>query len=119
MMYFVAEGTPPAVPAPDGGFDQTLLMIGIAIVFFYFILWRPESKRRKQMEEKRQALKKGDRVIVAGGIVGEVFKVQADTIILRLADGAKMEVLKGAIQDVQSGTEAAEKTEMPTTPPQA
>ena len=118
MLYFIADGTPPVAPAPDGGFEQTLMMVGIALVFFYFILWRPESKRRKQMDEKRQALKKGDRVIVAGGIIGEVFKLQTDTIILRLADGAKMEVLKGAIQDVQPGTESAEKPET-TTPPQA
>jgi preprotein translocase subunit YajC len=118
MMYFIAEGTPPVAPTPDGGFEQTLIMVGIALVFFYFILWRPESKRRKQMDAKRQALKKGDRVIVAGGIIGEVFKVQTDTIILRLTDGAKMEILKGAIQEVQPGTESSEKAET-TTPPQA
>ena len=86
-------------------------MIGIALVFFYFILWRPESKRRKEMDAKRKALRKGDKVVVAGGILGEVSKVQAETIILRLTDGAKMEVLKAAIQDVQPGEEVAEKSE--------
>ena len=116
MFHFIAEG--PAVPASDGGFEQTLVMVGIALVFFYFILWRPESKRRKQMDAKRQALKKGDKVVVAGGILGEVSKVQPETIILRLTDGAKMEVLKAAIQDVQPGAEGAEKTET-TNQPQA
>ena len=111
MFLFIAEGPSPAVPVSDGGFEQTLVMVGIALVFFYFILWRPESKRRKQMEEKRQGLKKGDRVVVAGGIIGEVFKVQTDTLIIRLTDGAKMEVLKIAIQDVQPSTESGEKVE--------
>ncbi len=114
MSFFIAEGPVPAAPMPDGGFEQTLIMVGIALVFFYFILWRPESKRRKVMDAKRQGIKKGDRVVVAGGILGEVFKVQADTLIIRLTDGAKMEVLKLAIQDIQPSTEAAEKSEAST-----
>jgi preprotein translocase subunit YajC len=118
MFHYIAEGLVPAAPISDGGVEQTLIMVGIALVFFYFILWRPESKRRKQMDEKRQGLKKGDRVVVAGGILGEVFKVQTDTIIVRLTDGAKMEVLKAAIQDVQLSTDGTEKVEIPT-PPQA
>ncbi len=118
MFLLLADSPPPQAPIPDGGIEQTFVMIGIAVLFFYFILWRPESKRRKQMEAKRQGLKKGDRVVVAGGILGEVFKVQTDTLILRLADGAKMEVLKVAIQDVQPASESAEKSE-PSVPPQA
>jgi preprotein translocase subunit YajC len=103
----IAENAAPSVSV-DQGFEQTLVMIGIAIVFFYFILWRPESKKRKELDAKRQALKKGDRVVVAGGILGEVAKVQDDTIIIRLVDGAKMEVVKAAIQDVQPASEPAE-----------
>lgn len=115
MFYFIAEGPVPTAPVTDGGFEQTLVMVGIALLFFYFILWRPETKRRKEMEAKRQGIKKGDRVVVAGGILGEVFKVQAETLIIRLTDGAKMEVLKMAIQDVQPSTEGVEKVE--TLPP--
>ena len=98
----------PAQPLPTQGLEQTLMMIVIAVVFFYFILWRPESKRRKELETKRQGLKKGDRVVVAGGILGEVFKIQGETVTLRLVGDAKMEVLKAAIQDVQSGVEKIE-----------
>ncbi|MBI2742814.1 MAG: preprotein translocase subunit YajC [Chlamydiales bacterium] len=94
-------------PARENNFMQTLIMIGIALVFFYFILWRPEQKRRKAMEKQRSSLKKGDRV-TAMGIVGTVFKVQDATVILKMVDGAKIEVLKGAITDVQAGTEEEE-----------
>ena len=52
------------------------------------------------MEEKRNALKKGDKIVVAGGILGEVVRVQQDTVIVKLEEGAKMEVMKGAIQDI-------------------
>ncbi|HAZ16188.1 MAG TPA: preprotein translocase subunit YajC [Parachlamydiales bacterium] len=83
---------------------QTLVMIGLAIVFFYFILWRPEQRRRKAMQKQRETLKKGDRV-TAMGIVGIVSKIQENTVILRMVDGAKIEVLKAAITDVQPGSE--------------
>lgn len=101
-----------AAEAPAAGrennFMQTLIMIGIALVFFYFILWRPEQKRRKAMEKQRSALKKGDRV-TAMGIIGTVYKVQDNTVILKMVDGAKIEILKGAITDVQAGTEEESK----------
>src|SRR3990167_6217208 len=84
-----------------GGMTQTLIMIGIALVFFYFILWRPEQKRRKVAEKMRSSLKKGDRV-TAMGIIGKVDKIQDQTIILKMVDGAKIEFLKAAITDVQA-----------------
>lgn len=111
MFSFLAEGPAPAVPGPEGGLEQTLVMVGLALFFFYFILWRPESKRRKQMDAKRQALKKGDQVVIAGGILGEIARIQTDTVVLRLVEGAKMEVLKAAIQDVRPSSESSEKTE--------
>lgn len=92
-----------AAPTPGGGLTQTLVMIGIALVFFYFILWRPEQKRRKAAEQMRSSLKKGDRV-TAMGIIGKVDKIQDQTIILKMVDGSKVEFLKAAITDVQSGS---------------
>jgi preprotein translocase subunit YajC len=81
-----------------------MIMIAIAMTFFYFILWRPEQKRRKALETQRDALKKGDRV-TAMGIIGTVLKIQEQTVILKMYDGAKIEVLKGAITDVLPGSE--------------
>lgn len=93
-----------AAPAPQSGITSTLIMIGIALVFFYFILWRPEQKRRKAAEQMRSSLKKGDKV-TAMGIVGKVDRIQEQTVVLKMIDGAKIEVLKAAITDVQPGTE--------------
>jgi preprotein translocase subunit YajC len=100
-----------AAPSSGGGsMIQTMIMIAVALVFFYFILWRPEQKRRKQMEKVRNSMKKGDRV-TAMGIIGTVIKVQDTTVIVSLYDGAKMEILKAAITDVQAGAEEkAEKS---------
>ena len=87
------------VPPADQSFWQTLVMIGIAFLFFYLILWRPEQKRRKTMEQQREAMKKGDRV-VAMGIIGTIAKVDEKTVIVRMVDGAKIEFYKAAITDV-------------------
>lgn len=84
---------------------QPFIMIGIAILFFYFILWRPEQKRRKALETQRNALKKGDKVTVMG-ILGIIHRVQDQTVIVKMYDGAKIEVLKGVITDVTPGSEA-------------
>ena len=92
------------VQSPAGGLTQTLLMIGIALVFFYFILWRPEQKRRKMADDMRAALKKGDRVI-AMGIVGRVDRIQEQTVVLKMIDGAKIEILKAAITEVQPSSD--------------
>ncbi|MGK5593886.1 MAG: preprotein translocase subunit YajC [Parachlamydiaceae bacterium] len=91
-------------PPPSQGFSQMLVLFSVALIFFYFILWRPEQKRRKAMDDLRNKMKKGDRVI-ALGIVGTVAKVNENTIILRMVDGAKIEVLKGAISEVSPATE--------------
>lgn len=99
---------PAAPPAPrDQGFSQTLVMIAIALVFFYLILWRPEQKRRKAAEELRNQLKKGDRV-TAMGIVGSIETVKENTVIVRMYDGSKLEFLKAAISEVNSGSEEKE-----------
>lgn len=87
---------------------QMLFMIGFAVIFFYFIIWRPDQKRRKQMEQMRSAISKGDRVTVMG-IIGTVDKVEKDTVILSLYQSGKMEVLKNAITDIQPSAVVKEK----------
>lgn len=92
-----------AAPAAPFNFN-VLIMIGAIMLFFYFILWRPEQKRRKAMEQLRSSLKKGDKV-TAMGILGTIVRVQENTVILKLYDNAKVEILKAAITDVQPGSE--------------
>jgi preprotein translocase subunit YajC len=101
LTTFIADEAPQASGASS--YISTLLMIGLAIVFFYFMILRPEQKRKKKAEAQRSAMKKGDRV-TAVGIVGTVYKIQDQTVILEMVDGAKIEVLKAAISDIQSTT---------------
>lgn len=103
------EVVPPSAPAAkEGGMTQTIIMIAVAIAFFYFILWRPEQKRRKALEKQRGSMKTGDRVI-AMGIVGTLHAIKDTTVVLKMVDGSKIEVLKAAITDVQSDTPKIEE----------
>lgn len=98
-----AEGEPSAPPEP--GFEHTLVMIGLALLFFYLILWRPEQKRRKALETQRNSIKPGDKV-TAMGIIGTVVRLQEHTVILKMYDGTKLEFLKAAINEVFPEEEA-------------
>ncbi len=84
----------------DQSFYQTLIMIGIALVFFYFILWRPEQKRRKKLDEKRKSLQKGD-IVIAMGIRGKVHEIKERTVIIISCDDSKIEMLLAAVTDVE------------------
>ncbi len=108
-----ADGAPAAAPARESNLAQTLMMVGVAVVFFYFIMWRPEQKRRKALEQQRSSIKKGDKV-TAMGIIGTVVRLQDDTIILKMVDGSKIEMLKTAISNVLPGSDEEAKVEVQT-----
>lgn len=98
---FSAEGIDTNAPPMDSGLWQSFAMLAIAFGFFYLILWRPEQRRRQEIEQKREKMQKGDRV-TAMGIVGSVAEIKDQTVILKMVDGSKIEVLKAAISDVMS-----------------
>ena len=76
-------------------------------VVFYFILIRPQSQQRKKQAALLTALKAGDKVATASGIVGIVITVKDNTVSLRSAD-AKMEVTKASVTQILEGSAATE-----------
>ncbi len=85
-------GGPPA----DAGLIN-LLFLGGFVLIFYFLLWRPQSKRRKEHQALMTGLEKGDEVVTAGGIVGQVNKVEDDFVKIQVADNMELRVQKSAI----------------------
>ena len=76
---------PPVEPQP--GFMQQysfIIMIGLMVLVLWLFMWRPESKRRKQMQAFREGLKKGDKVITAGGIYGTVKDIKETTLLIEV-----------------------------------
>ncbi len=81
--------------ASSGSF---LLMILLMVVAMYFMIWRPESKRKKQAEAMRNSLKKGDQITTIGGIIGKIVQVSDETIIIETSeDRVRMELTKWAV----------------------
>jgi preprotein translocase subunit YajC len=90
--YAAEAGGPPA----DAGLIN-LLFLGGFVLIFYFLLWRPQSKRRKEHQALMSGLEKGDEVVTAGGIVGQVNKVEDDFVKIQVADNMELRVQKTAI----------------------
>ena len=63
-----------------------IIMIVVMIAIFYFLLIRPESKRKKQAQQMRDSLKKGDMITSIGGIVGKIVHVTENTIVIETSD---------------------------------
>ena len=82
------------VPAAGGSF---WIMIIAMIAVMYFFMWRPESKRRKQMENFRKGLKKGDKIITAGGIYGTVKEVHDTYLLIEVDSNVTLRIDKNMV----------------------
>ncbi|SRR5579883_1211374 len=99
---------------PNDPMFQTLTLALPMIAIFYFLLWRPQSQRQKQLRSMVDNLRRGDTVVTAGGIVGKVAKAAgADDaeILVEIADGVQVRVVKGTISDVRAKGQPAEKAD--------
>lgn len=94
--------------------DYTILMLIVMVAIMYFLMIRPENKRKKKAQEMRDSLKKGDVITSIGGIIGRIVSVGKDTIVIETSDDrVRMELTKWAVSSVgvQSGEQPEEKKE--------
>lgn len=92
--------------------ESSILMLVLMFVILYFLMIRPENKRKKKAQEMRDGLKKGDVITSIGGIVGKIVMVNSDTIIIETSeDRVRMELTKWAVSTVgvQTGEQPAEE----------
>jgi preprotein translocase subunit YajC len=83
-------------------------MLVLMFAVFYFLLIRPQQQRQKQMKAMLQALRRGDRVVTAGGIIGTVAKVIGDTeVAVDIAENTRVRVVRSTITQVLSKPEPA------------
>lgn len=89
---------------------ESIIMMVVLIAVFYFLLIRPENKRKKQAQDMRNSLKKGDTITSIGGIVGKVVQVNEGTLIIETSeDRVRMELTKWAVSTV--GVQTGEQPE--------
>ncbi len=82
---------------PVGGLISAIIWMVLLIAIFYFLLYRPQQQQRKKHEEFLKNLKKGEKVITSGGIIGEIKAIDEKTVSLKVAEGTVIKVLKTAV----------------------
>ncbi len=108
LVTCVAQASQPAAgdpaPSPFGSFLMPLLLMGLV---FYFLLIRPQSKEKKKRTAMLAAVKKNDRVVTIGGIVGTVLSVRDEDVTLKVDESSntKITFLRSAIQTVTAAGE--------------
>lgn len=90
-------GTPQGEGAGGGGFMSLILMFGMIFAVMYFFMIRPQQKREKERKRMLSELKKGDKVVTNSGMVGIIWAIKDNIIILKFEEDVKIEFLKSAI----------------------
>ncbi len=80
-----------------GGGGSMIIMVLLMILIFYFFMIRPQQKKQKKLEEARNSLKKGDKVVTIGGIHGKITDIKETTFTVEISNGVRIEVDKAAI----------------------
>ena len=90
------------------GMPSMLLTLVLMLAVFYFMLIRPENKRKKEAEQMRSSVKNGDKITTIGGIVGTVVNVKEDKLVIETgADQVRIEFAKWAMSSNETAAEAA------------
>ncbi len=107
MIHFLAM-------APSGQDGQsgmfTLIMFTLMILIFWFMIIRPQSKQRKEREKMLSAIKKGDKVVTAGGLHGVIAGTDEKTLLIQVAENVKMKFDRSAVTAIVREGEIEPKT---------
>lgn len=85
-----------AAEGPAGAWG-TIAMFGLIIVVFYFFMIRPQQKKQKAVQEAREAMKVGDKVITAGGVHGKIKEIGDTHFLIEVAEGVKIKIDKASV----------------------
>ena len=97
LPYTIATATP---TGSQNILGNPLVMMGLMVVMFYFLLIRPQQRQRKEQAARMAALKNGDKVITTAGVHGIVHNVKDTTVMVKVAEGTNLEFDKAAIASV-------------------
>lgn len=96
-------------PAPAGGGFASFVPLILIFAIFYFLMIRPQQRKEKERKAQVAALRAGARVLFCGGMVGTIEEVRPTSFLIRICDGATVEVVRGAVEmPMPEGAAAAE-----------
>ena len=100
---FISPAYSQTATGGDGSGMLQLLPLVLIFVVFYVLLIRPQQKKMKEHRNMVAAVRRGDRVVTGGGLIGTVTKVVSDTEVqIELAEGVRVRVVKGTLSDILS-----------------
>ncbi|HMM02093.1 MAG: preprotein translocase subunit YajC [Prevotella sp.] len=111
LLNVLLQATEGGAPA-GGGFlglgssGSMIVMMVLLFAIMYFFMIRPQQKKQKALQEARNAIKVGDKVVTAGGIHGKVKEVNDSTFVLEIADGVKITIEKSSVYVSAADTQA-------------
>lgn len=90
-----------AAPAGESGgglgnYSMLIMMVALFAIMYFFMI-RPQQKKQKALQEARNAIKTGDKVVTAGGIHGRVKEVKDSTFVIEIAEGVRIQVEKNSV----------------------
>ena len=102
-------------PTPQGGggpVNIAIQLVPMVLIFaiFFFLLIRPQQRERKRRDEMLASLKKGDRVVTSGGLIGTIVGINEQTVSLRIADTVRVECLRSAVTGPHGAARAEQES---------
>jgi preprotein translocase subunit YajC len=110
ILHELIAMAPPQGGDAGGGLMSTLIMFGLIIAIFYFMILRPQQKRQKERQAMLDTVKKGDKIVTAGGLHGTVVGVDEKTLLIQVADNVKMKFDRSAVGSIMREGEPEPKT---------
>ena len=96
MNMFAILQAAPAAGQQGGGWSMWIMLALIFVVMWFFMI-RPQKKQQKELQNFRDSLAKGDKVVTIGGIFGTIVEVKEDTVLMEVDNGVKIRVSKQAL----------------------
>ncbi|EAM8863888.1 MAG: Preprotein translocase subunit [uncultured bacterium] len=100
MSLFISTAHAAGEAAQQPSMMANLLMIAVFIAIFYFLIWRPQSKRAKEHRALVDSLGVGSEVVFAGGLMGKITKIEGDFAVVELSRGVEVKVQRASVISV-------------------
>ena len=85
-----------AQQSPGGGLSGMIMIVAMIVIFYFFMI-RPQSKKQKELKKAREAMKKGDKVVSAGGIHGRIKEINDNWIMMEIAPNVTIKIDKASV----------------------
>jgi len=100
MSLFISTAHAAGEAAQQPSLMANLLMIAVFVAIFYFLIWRPQSKRAKEHRALVDSLGVGSEVVFAGGLMGKITKIEGDFAVVELSRGVEVKVQRASVISV-------------------